>query len=166
VQVHCSEGVAIRAVPEPCGSVRESVAEASAGVRAGQPLSHEMIFVPVPKSKTDQEGQGREVEIARGSQPESIRPCPNAPARSGRSSSGCARPASRAGRSSASVIISRVRKRIQVFRDIKIYGYAMVIHEPEGGVFPLLGPEEAGAQGSVCRGSVGRDSWFDSRPSF
>ena len=47
MQVHCSEGVAIRTVPKPCGSVRESVAEASAGVRAGQPLSHEMIFVPV-----------------------------------------------------------------------------------------------------------------------
>ena len=46
MQVHCSEGVAIRTVPKPCGSVRESVAEASAGVRAGQPLSHEMIFVP------------------------------------------------------------------------------------------------------------------------
>ncbi len=46
MRVHCSEGIAIRTVPKPCSSVRESVAEASVGVRAGQPLSHEMVFVP------------------------------------------------------------------------------------------------------------------------
>jgi hypothetical protein len=46
VQVHCNEGVAIRIGPEPCGPVREDVAEASAGVRAGQPLSHEIVLVP------------------------------------------------------------------------------------------------------------------------
>jgi hypothetical protein len=66
VQVHCSEGVAIRAVPEPCGSVRESVAEASAGVRAGQPLSHEMIFVPVADRLQYLEGNTARYAIASG----------------------------------------------------------------------------------------------------
>ena len=47
VQVHCSEGVANRTGPESCGGVCEGIVEASAGVRAGQPLSHEMISVPV-----------------------------------------------------------------------------------------------------------------------
>jgi hypothetical protein len=46
VQVHCNEGVAIRIGPEPCGHAREDVAEASAGVRAGQPLSHDIVLVP------------------------------------------------------------------------------------------------------------------------
>ena len=46
MQVHCNEGVAIRIGPEPCGHAREDVAEASAGVRVGQPLSHEIVFVP------------------------------------------------------------------------------------------------------------------------
>jgi len=45
VQVHCNEGVAIRIGPKPCGHAREDVAEASAGVRAGQPLSHEIVLV-------------------------------------------------------------------------------------------------------------------------
>lgn len=45
MQVHCSEGVANRTGPEPCGGVCEDIAEASAGVRAGQPLSHEMVYV-------------------------------------------------------------------------------------------------------------------------
>jgi hypothetical protein len=45
VQVHCSEGVAIRTGPEPCGHDREGMAEASAGVRAGQPLSRDIVFV-------------------------------------------------------------------------------------------------------------------------
>ena len=46
MQVHCNEGVAIRIGPEPCGRAREGTAEASAGVRAGQPLSHEIVLVP------------------------------------------------------------------------------------------------------------------------
>jgi hypothetical protein len=45
-EVHCNEGVAIRIGPKPCGGIREGAAEASAGVRAGQPLSHDMVFVP------------------------------------------------------------------------------------------------------------------------
>lgn len=46
MQVHCNEGVAIRIGPEPCGRAREGAAEASAGERAGQPLSHDMVLVP------------------------------------------------------------------------------------------------------------------------
>ena len=39
MQVHYDEGVAIRIGPEPCAGIREGVGEASAGERAGQPLS-------------------------------------------------------------------------------------------------------------------------------
>ena len=46
MQFHCNEGVAIRIGPEPCGRVREGTTEASAGVRAGQPLSHDIVLVP------------------------------------------------------------------------------------------------------------------------
>jgi hypothetical protein len=46
VKVHCDEGVAIHIGPEPCAGVREDVGEASAGVRAGQPLSRDRKLVP------------------------------------------------------------------------------------------------------------------------
>ena len=46
MQVHCNEGVAIRIGPEPCGFIREGEVEASAGVRAGQPLSHDIVLIP------------------------------------------------------------------------------------------------------------------------
>jgi hypothetical protein len=39
VRVRHGEGVAIRIGPEPCACIREGVGEASAGERAGQPLS-------------------------------------------------------------------------------------------------------------------------------
>jgi len=41
VQVHCDEGVATRIGPKPCAGIREDVSEASAGERAGQPLSRD-----------------------------------------------------------------------------------------------------------------------------
>ena len=41
MQVLCDEGVAIHIGPEPCAGVREGVGEASAGERAGQPLSRD-----------------------------------------------------------------------------------------------------------------------------
>ena len=41
MQVHCDEGVAIHIGPAPCGVTREGSGEASAGERAGQPLSLE-----------------------------------------------------------------------------------------------------------------------------
>lgn len=41
MRVRRDEGVAIHIGPEPCAVVREDVGEASAGDRAGQPLSRE-----------------------------------------------------------------------------------------------------------------------------
>jgi hypothetical protein len=46
VKVRCDEGVATPIGPEPCAAAREGVGEASAGVRMGQPLSHEMLIFP------------------------------------------------------------------------------------------------------------------------
>jgi integrase len=83
-----------------------------AGIRCEHLLPHARgITITLPKSKTDQEGQGREVEIARGSQPETRR-SPNVPARSRRSTSGCARPASSAGRSSTRSTAAKTCKRL------------------------------------------------------
>ena len=39
MEVHCDEGVAAHIGPKPCAGIREDVGEASAGERAGQPLS-------------------------------------------------------------------------------------------------------------------------------
>ena len=52
MQVHCNEGVAIRIGPEPCGVIREDGVEASVGVRAGQPLSHDIVLSRVPTLST------------------------------------------------------------------------------------------------------------------
>jgi hypothetical protein len=46
VQVHCDEGEANHIGPEPCAEIREEVGEASAGERAGQPLSRESYSIP------------------------------------------------------------------------------------------------------------------------
>ena len=46
MEVHCDEGVAIHIGPEPCVYVRESMGEASAGERIGQPLSRVNKIVP------------------------------------------------------------------------------------------------------------------------
>jgi len=46
VQVHCDEGVATRIGPKPCAGIREDVSEASAGERAGQPLSRDRKLIP------------------------------------------------------------------------------------------------------------------------
>ncbi len=45
VRVHCDEGVANHVGPEPCAGIREGVGEASVGVRAGQPLSREIVLI-------------------------------------------------------------------------------------------------------------------------
>jgi hypothetical protein len=45
VQVHCDEGIASHIGPEPCAGIREEVGEASAGVRAGQPLSRDRKLI-------------------------------------------------------------------------------------------------------------------------
>ena len=41
MQVHYDEGIANHIDPEPCADIREDVGEASAGGRAGQPLSRD-----------------------------------------------------------------------------------------------------------------------------
>ena len=46
MQVLRDEGIAIHIGPEPCAGVREDVGEASAGGRAGQPLSRDRKLVP------------------------------------------------------------------------------------------------------------------------
>ena len=46
MQVHYDEGVAIHIGPEPCAGIREGVGEASAGERAGQPLSRDRKLIP------------------------------------------------------------------------------------------------------------------------
>jgi len=46
VQVHCDEGVATHIGPKPCAGIREDVGEASAGERAGQPLSRDRKLIP------------------------------------------------------------------------------------------------------------------------
>jgi hypothetical protein len=46
VQVHYHEGIANHIGPEPCAGTREDVGEASAGERAGQPLSRDRKLFP------------------------------------------------------------------------------------------------------------------------
>ena len=45
MQVHYDEGIANRIGPEPCAGIREDVGEASAGERAGQPLSRDRKLI-------------------------------------------------------------------------------------------------------------------------
>ena len=46
MQVHYDEGIANRIGPEPCAGIREGAGEASAGERAGQPLSRDRKLIP------------------------------------------------------------------------------------------------------------------------
>ena len=48
MQVHYDEGIANHIGPEPCAGTREDVGEASAGERAGQPLSRDRNRFRVP----------------------------------------------------------------------------------------------------------------------
>lgn len=56
VQVHRDEDVASHVGPEPCAEVREDFGEASVGEWAGQPLSHEITFVPGADAVGNAEG--------------------------------------------------------------------------------------------------------------
>ena len=56
MQVHYDEGVAIHIDPEPCVAAREGDGEASAGERAGRPLSRERAIVPGADGVTVPEG--------------------------------------------------------------------------------------------------------------
>ena len=46
MQVHYDEGIANRIDPKPCAGIREDAGEASAGGRAGQPLSRDRKLIP------------------------------------------------------------------------------------------------------------------------
>ena len=46
MQVPCDEGIANHIGPEPCAGIREDAGEASAGERAGQPLSRDRKLIP------------------------------------------------------------------------------------------------------------------------
>ena len=46
MQIHYDEGIANHIDPEPCVGIREDVGEASAGGRAGQPLSRDRKLIP------------------------------------------------------------------------------------------------------------------------
>ncbi len=50
------EGVAIHGGPEPCGGVREGVAEASVGVRAGWAIEPRNWYIEVPTFSQQAEG--------------------------------------------------------------------------------------------------------------
>ena len=65
VQVHHDEGVATHIDPEPCEGRREAVVEASAGARAGQPLSHDRILIPDADTLQYVEGNIPQPVIAR-----------------------------------------------------------------------------------------------------
>jgi len=79
VQVHCDEGVAIRIGPEPCVGVREDAGEASAGDRAGQPLSREIRIspgadtVPLVEGNTDGRATASARPARRGLRPWHVR---------------------------------------------------------------------------------------------
>ena len=64
MQVHCDEGIANHIGPEPCAGIREDVGEASAGVRAGQPLSHDRKLMPGAVAVCVAEGKTSERAIA------------------------------------------------------------------------------------------------------
>src|SRR5271168_2782867 len=64
VQVHYGEGIANHTGPEPCVIFREGGGEASAGVRIGQPLSHEIAITSGADAVSDAEGKTNGCAIA------------------------------------------------------------------------------------------------------
>ena len=66
VRVHYDEGIASHIAPEPCAGIREDVSEASAGECAGQPWSHEMVYIPDVDALQYAEGNtsGRDIASA------------------------------------------------------------------------------------------------------
>jgi len=64
VQVHYDEGVANHIGPEPCAGIREDVGEASAGERAGQPLSRDRKLILGADAVCVAEGKTFECAIA------------------------------------------------------------------------------------------------------
>jgi hypothetical protein len=64
VKVHCDEGVANRIGPKPCAGIREDAGEASAGERAGQPLSRQTYVNPSADVLVNAEGNTEGSDIA------------------------------------------------------------------------------------------------------
>jgi hypothetical protein len=64
VQVHYDEGIANHIGPKPCAGTREDVGEASAGERAGQPLSRDRKLIPGADAVCVAEGNMPESAIA------------------------------------------------------------------------------------------------------
>ena len=64
MQVHYDEGIANRIDPEPCAGIREDIGEASAGGRAGQPLSRDRKLIPGADAVCVAEGNMLESVIA------------------------------------------------------------------------------------------------------
>ena len=58
MRVSYGEGLANHAGPESCGSIREDVAEALTGVRAGWVLSLEKVFIPSAAGSESVSGPG------------------------------------------------------------------------------------------------------------
>jgi hypothetical protein len=75
VGVRCGEGIAIHIDPEPCTGTREGKGEASAGERAGQPLSRESEIARGADAVTHAEGSmgGRVIASVRLT-PRGLRP--------------------------------------------------------------------------------------------
>ena len=65
MRVRRDKGVANHIGPEPCAGNREGVGEASVGVRAGQPLSHDRIAIPGADAVQEAEGNTYGRVIAR-----------------------------------------------------------------------------------------------------
>jgi hypothetical protein len=79
VRVHYDEGIAIHIGPEPCGGTREGIGEASAGDRAGQPLSRESSVIPdadafpTAEGNTDEGVSASPWTVRRGPRPWHVR---------------------------------------------------------------------------------------------
>ncbi|KAG0164977.1 hypothetical protein DFQ30_009111 [Apophysomyces sp. BC1015] len=63
-RVHYDEGLASHIAPEPCVGIREDIGEASAGECAGQPWSHEMVYIPDADALQYAEGNMSRHDIA------------------------------------------------------------------------------------------------------
>ena len=72
----CGEGVATHTGPASCVGVREGVGEALTGVRAGQPLSREIMCLRGADAVRRAEGNTEDAATARRpSIPRGLRPC-------------------------------------------------------------------------------------------
>ena len=67
MEVSNNEGLANHVVPESCAVCRETCGEALAGVRAGQPLSRDSLFIPSADAVDIAEGNTAERDIASAS---------------------------------------------------------------------------------------------------